>query len=901
MTYEGPWDAEFIESQYERWKADPDSVEKDWQAFFRGFELGRSDAPEKDDLSRTDADAALKQSRVEALIYRYRDIGHLLSCLDPLAACPTSHPFLEPGAFGLGSEDMGRTFYFRGLPEKERSMTLADIIGRLRQTYCGDVGVEYMHLQDPEERGWLMARLEAGQGRHATGPDEKVRILRKLCESTAFEQFIHRKYLGQKRFSGEGADAMVPMVDALVSHAGDVHGCGRIIMGMAHRGRLNMQVNVLGKPYSDILREFENRHDPGMVVGGGDVKYHSGFDGEVSTRGGKRVHVVMAHNPSHLESVNPVICGMARAYQEQDGKHHTVPLILHGDAAFAGQGVVAETLNMSQLEGYGTGGTIHLVINNQIGYTALPDDLRSTRYATDMAKMLMVPIFHVHGENPEAAVAVIKLAVDYRTAFLKDVVIDLVCYRRYGHNEGDEPYFTQPLMYERIKNRPPLSDIYFNQLKEEGVVDEKGFEEINGGVAACLKAAHDRAVKESEPEKEKTGAAPGLQTQKQKPLKTSVSASRLKSLAKKINRVPDGFSLHRKLERLLTNRRDAVEKGAGIDWANAEALAFASILEDGVPIRLSGQDSQRGTFSQRHSAVFDMKTSEPHVPLNTLGEEQALYYAINSLLSEAGVLGFEYGYSLIRKDGLTIWEAQFGDFANNAQSVIDLYIAAGETRWGRRSGLVLFLPHGYEGQGPDHSSARIERFLQLAAEENMRICIPTTPAQYFHLLRRQAGDSNLKPLVVMTPKSLLRRPEAVSGTGELSRGTFREVIDDPAGVKNPEKVILVAGKLYYELEQARSEEGGDHTALVRVEQLYPFPEKALSEIVHRYKKAARWVWAQEEPENMGAWRFVAPLFRSLFNLELEYVGRKASASTATGYHSVFTDEQKALLRQAMAE
>ncbi len=898
MTYQGPWSAEYIESQYKRWKEDTAGVEKDWQAFFRGFELGRTDQRGDKVLPGTEGNA-IKQSRVESLIYRYRDIGHLLSCLDPLAACPTSHPFLEPEAFGLDKEDMGQKFYFRGFPGEDRSMKLADIISHLKRTYCRDVGVEYMHLQDPEERRWLMDRMESTQNHPPLDTDEKTRILQKLCESYAFEQFVHKKYLGQKRFSGEGADAMIPMTDALASHAGDEHACNRIVMAMAHRGRLNMQVNVLDKPYEDIFREFENQHDPDSEVGGGDVKYHAGFDGEVKTRGGKPVHVIMAHNPSHLESVNPVIEGMARAYQEKDGKAGTLPLILHGDAAFAGQGVVAETLNMSQLEGYGTGGTVHLVINNQIGYTALPEDLRSTRYATDIAKMLMVPVFHIHGENPESAVGMIKLAVDYRMAFAKDVVIDLVCYRRYGHNEGDEPYFTQPLMYARIKERPSLHEIYFDRLKEEGLVDDRSFKKINDGILECLQAAHDQAVTEKSAGvtgKDKNKSASG----KKKKLDTAVKTSRLKRLAQRINQMPADFALHRKLERLFTGRRDAVEKGDGIDWANAESLAFASIVQEKIPIRLSGQDSQRGTFSQRHSVVFDTNTSEPYVPLNAVEDSQAPFHAINSLLSEAGVLGFEYGYSLIKRNGLTIWEAQFGDFANNAQSVIDLYIASGENRWGRKSGLVLFLPHGYEGQGPDHSSARIERFLQLAAEENMRICLPTTPAQYFHLLRRQAMDDVLKPLVVMTPKSLLRHPAAVSGIGEFAKGTFSEVMDNPDAVKNPGKVVFVAGKLYYELEKAKAENNHNDVALVRVEQLYPFPENALSAIVEKYKSCDKWVWAQEEPENMGAWRFMAPLFEKRFGLQLRYIGRKASASTATGYHRVFLEEQRALVRKTLA-
>ncbi len=891
MTYQGPWDADYIEAQYERWKKDPAGVEKDWQAFFRGFELAMVSGPGTGDVAR-------KQSRVEALIYRYRDIGHLLACLDPLAACPTSHPLLEPDAFGLDSGDMDRAFYFRGFPAEERTMPLSDIIARLRRVYCGDAGVEYMHLQDPEERAWLRERME-GQETPADA-EEKKRILRKLVEASAFEEYIHRRYLGQKRFSAEGAETMIPMLDCAVRQAADHHGCGRIVMGMAHRGRLNVQVNVLNKPYEDIFRAFEDQHDPEADVGGGDVKYHSGFDGIVETGTGKRVSVIMAHNPSHLESVDPVIAGMTRAYRETDESGGTLSLVLHGDAAFAGQGIVAETLNMSQLEGYGVGGTIHLVINNQIGYTALPDDLRSTRYATDVAKMLMVPIFHVHGESPEAAVRIMKLAVDYRMQFAKDVVIDLVCYRRHGHNEGDEPYFTQPLMYERIKDRPVVHALYYDRLREEGSANEKDYEAMRSGVDECLREAHDKAVKE----KPKTGVENQTSRDKEQaedvPASgTAVDSRRLRDIAKTINTVPENFVLHRKLKRLFDGRLEAVETGKGIDWANAESLAFASILKDKTSIRLSGQDSRRGTFSQRHAVVFEANTADTYVPADSVSAGNARFAPINSLLSEAGVLGFEYGYSLVNRKALTIWEAQFGDFANNAQAVIDLYVAAGEYRWGRKSALVMLLPHGYEGQGPDHSSARIERFLQLAADGNIHVCIPTTPAQYFHLLRLQAARAATKPLVVMTPKSLLRNPAAVSRIEDFSDGAFRDVIDDPESPGSPEKVVLVSGKLYYELEQAREESGREGIVLIRVERLHPFPETALETIRDRYDACDNWAWAQEEPENMGVWRYMDPLFHKAFGRRLEYIGRPAAASPATGYHRVFQDEQTALVSRIM--
>ncbi len=908
MTYNGPWSTEYIEEQYRRWKSDPEAVEKDWQFFFQGFELGVTEMPVAAEAGEVcDEDTVRRQSRVEALIYRYRDIGHLLACLDPLAACPTQHPLLSPGAFGLTDADMDRSFYVPGLPSENRIKPLREIIDHLKQTYCRSIGVEYMHLQDPDERKWLRERMESIRNRPEFEAEEKRRILRKLCEAAGLEQYIHKKYLGQKRFSAEGADAMVPMLDALINHAAYHNECDQIVLGMTHRGRLNVQVNVLGKSCEALFREFEDQYNPDADVGAGDVKYHKGFHGKITTGHGREIDIRMADNPSHLESVNPVVEGMARARLDTIGLDHTskvMPVLLHGDAAFTGQGIVAETLSMSQLDGFHTGGTVHIVINNQIGYTALPEDLRSTRYSTDIAKSLMIPIFHVHGENPEAAVYIVKLACDYRMAYGKDVVIDLVCYRRYGHNEGDEPYFTQPLMYERIKNRPSPDVLYADQLKDEGVVDVTAVKQLNDGINEKIETAFDSVRKE----KEGKGPGSGKETSesalpplvKRLEVKTAVKQKRLKDLALKLNTVPDGFHLHRKLERLLENRRKAVEEGEKIDWSNAEALAFGTILEEKIQVRLCGQDSQRGTFSQRHSVLFDTESSDPYVPLQHVSDDQAPFYTINSLLSEAGALGFEYGYSVIRRDALTLWEAQFGDFVNNAQGIIDLYIASGESKWRCESGLVLLLPHGYEGQGPDHSSARVERFLQLAAEDNLQVCNPSTPAQYFHLLRRQAVGSILKPLVILTPKSLLRHPLAVSTIRDLTAGGFEPVIDDPESGKSPKTVLFVSGKLYYELYRARQETGSKQTAIVRIEQLYPFPEAAVEKISKQYKSAKTWRWVQEEPENMGAWHYAAPIFEKRLSLPLAYVGRNASASTATGYHHVYKEEQQRIIDEALS-
>ncbi|MDZ7831501.1 MAG: 2-oxoglutarate dehydrogenase E1 component [Desulfobacterales bacterium] len=904
MTYAGPWSAEYIESQYERWKNDPEQVSREWQFFFQGFELGYERPQASAEEMTCDEDMVRKQSRVEALVYRYRDIGHLLSCLDPLVACPTSHPLLEPSAFGLADADMDTAFYVPGVGET-RTMTLKEILQWLRQTYCRSVGVEYMHLQDPDEREWLRERMESVSNRPSLDTDEKVRILNKLSQARRFEQFIHKKYLGQKRFSLEGADAIIPMIDSLFNHAAG-YDCTDIVIGMAHRGRLNVETNILGKLYEDIFRDFENQYNPDAEVGAGDVKYHKGHSATIKTKTGAEIGVTLPSNPSHLESVNPVVVGMVRALLDtrENGSHHSaMPVLLHGDAAFAGQGIVAETLNMAQLDGYRTGGTIHIIINNQIGYTTLPEDARSTRYSTDIAKGYMVPIFHVHGEDPEAVIHITKLACDYRMKFGKDVVIDVVGYRRYGHNEGDEPYFTQPEMYGRIKARPSLDEIYAGQLAGDGMISNEAREKIESDINDCLQAAFDTAKEEKQAagksdktagKTDKTAPAEGFSTD------TPVEKDALLEISEKLVQLPEDFHLHKKLQKLHDKRRKAVGAGEGIDWAAAELLAFGSILTDGIPVRLSGEDSQRGTFSQRHSVLFDVESNAEYIPLNHLSENQAPFYSINSPLSEPGVLGFDYGYSLKRPDALTLWEAQFGDFINNAQAMVDLYIASGETKWGNRSGLVLLLPHGYEGQGPEHSSARFERFLQLCAEDNIEVCYPTTPAQYFHLLRRQAVGKILKPLIVMTPKSLLRHPRAVSVMADFTDGGFYPVLDAGLSNKKVKKAIFVSGKLYYELAQAISESETKDIALIRIEQFYPFPEEEIKEVMSRYKSAENWLWVQEEPENMGGWWFIDGRFRNRLDTRLNYIGRNASASPATGYPQVFKQDQERIVKDAVS-
>jgi 2-oxoglutarate dehydrogenase E1 component len=893
--------ADFVDSQYQRWKSDPKNVPRDWQLFFEGFELGVSGECKAAGIC--EERQVLRQSHVEELVHRYRDLGHLLACLDPLMACPTDHPLLNLEAFDLTEDDLDRTFFVPRTFQAEQ-MPLRDLIRALRETYCHAIGVEYMHLQDPSERLWLQERMEPMRNRPTLGKEVQIRILNKLYQATLFDQFLHAKYIGQKRFSIEGAEAVVAMLDAVAHHDAE-QGCREIILGMAHRGRLNVQTNVLEKLYEAVFCEFEDSYNPESLAGSGDVKYHTGFFAEIRKRQGEGLRILMAANASHLESVDPIVEGIARARQESFGSHGreaVLPVLIHGDAAFAGEGVVAETLNLSQLEGYSTGGTLHIIINNQIGFTTLPQDARSTRYSTDVAKMLMVPIFHVHGEDPEAVVHVARLAADYRREFSKDVVIDVVCYRRYGHSEGDEPYYTQPQMYARIKDRPPPSRIYAEKLIAEGIIAEDDLKRIQDGITQCLETAHKSAL-------EKTCAPPfmdffenweGLDgNYSHDPLPTGVPEERLLALAGKVHVYPEGFAIHPRLHRILERRLESIKKGEEIDWAGAEMLAFASLLAEGTPVRLTGEDSRRGTFSQRHTVLVDTKTGEHFTPLNSLDETQAPFMVYDSMLSENAVLGFEYGYAIASPQTLVIWEAQFGDFANNAQVIIDQYIAAGESKWGRRCGLVLLLPHGFEGQGPEHSSARLERYLQLCAEENIQVCYPTTPAQYFHLLRRQVKRSFRKPLIAMAPKSVLRHPQAVSRLDEMASGYFQEVLDDASGTDSPRRVLICSGKVYYDLVATRESRQAADIAILRLEQFYPFPLEQMRLIADRYTLAKEWFWVQEEPENMGGWSFVREYIREATGKDVQYIGRKPAASPATGYHSIHKREQAALIDQAV--
>ena len=888
----------WIEEQYRLWRQAPDQLPADWQAFFAGFELGGGTLAAVPAEGGPSA-APLKQSGVQSLIYRYRDIGHLLACTDPLSPCALSHPLLDLAAFDLTEADLDTVVHTRRF--MKQSATLREILEVMRATYCRAIGVEFMHIQEPAERQWLIDRMEPVENRTHFPRDEQLRILGRLQEATLFEEFLHRRFIGQKRFSLEGGEALIVLLDQLVGQTAG-HGIGAMVLGMSHRGRLNVLANILGKPLANIFAEFADNRELG-IVGEGDVKYHKGFSADLEAAPGHRLHLTLAFNPSHLEAVDPVVEGTSRARQDRigtDGRKRLLPVLIHGDAAFAGQGIVAETFNLSQLEGYGTGGTVHLVINNQIGFTTLPADARSTRYATDGARMLMIPVFHVHGEDPEAVAHVARLALDYRQAFGRDVVVEIICYRRHGHNEGDEPFFTQPLMYERIKGRPPAHRLYADQLIVAG--------EETATIAAMEEAVKARLESALQEEPDPTadlghdGAWQAIQRDYTPvDVATGVPREILTSLADRLATLPDGFSPHPKVAALLERRRETVQEGTGLDWGNAETLAYATLLNEGVVVRLSGQDSRRGTFNHRHAVLHDLHTDARHIPLNGVAKTGATFQVFDSMLSENAVLGFEYGYAVSFPDSLVIWEAQFGDFANGAQVIIDQFIAGGESKWDRSSGLVLFLPHGYEGQGAEHSSARIERYLQLCAEDNLLVVYPSTPAQLFHLLRRQVKLPFRKPLVVFTPKSLLRHPACVSELADLSDGSFREVLPDPEIREGATTLLICSGKIYYELLEQREAAARRDVAIIRVEQLYPVRTDLLREAVAMFPGAVEWRWVQEEPANMGAWEHLRPHLAEAIGHEPRYVGRPPSAAPAVGSHRLHQVEQDQLISNAFQE
>ncbi|MFL5766625.1 MAG: multifunctional oxoglutarate decarboxylase/oxoglutarate dehydrogenase thiamine pyrophosphate-binding subunit/dihydrolipoyllysine-residue succinyltransferase subunit [Actinomycetota bacterium] len=848
--------------------------------------------------------ATEKEARALQLINQYRVRGHLIADLDPLGAKePNMHPELDPGTYGFSIWDLDREFVTGGLAGKRR-LRLSEILNVLRDAYCGTASVEYMHISEPQEKRWIQDRVEGVS--QTLSDEDRRRILTKLNEAEAFERFLHKKYVGHRRYSLEGAESLIPILDAILNDAADAD-MTDVVIGMSHRGRLNVLANTIGKSYRQIFREFEGDLDPTQVQGSGDVKYHIGAKGKHVAPDGKDISVSVASNPSHLESVDPVVEGMVRAKQDlldRGSEAPVLPLLIHGEAAFAGQGIVAETLNMSQLSGYRTGGTVHVIINNQLGFTTVPSAGRSSTYASDVAKMVQAPIFHVNGDDPEACVRVARLALQFREAFKKDVVIDMWCYRRWGHNEGDEPAFTQPLMYASIEQLRSVRKRYTEKLVNRGDLSVEEAERWLESFSERLRQAFEEtrnAPERVNPVEQQEPAAVGPA----EPRSYGVARAELQTVLDAVTTVPDGFHLHPKLARWLDERRGALELDE-IDWSLAETLAFGSLLKELVPIRLSGQDSRRGTFSQRHAVLMDQETGTEYLPLAHVADPQGKAFVYDSLLSELAALAFEYGYSVADRNTLVMWEAQFGDFINGAQVIVDQYIVAAEDKWGQRSGLVLLLPHGFEGQGPEHSSARIERFLDLCAEDNIEVVVPSTPSQYFSLLRRQALREVRKPLAVMTPKSLLRLPSARSRTQELVEGVFRPVLttwepkkERPGGAGTPPaRILLSSGKMAYDLERRREEAGVEDVAILRLEQLYPFPVEALREALAPFGDAPV-VWVQEEPENMGAKRFVIRHLRRELGIEADAIARPESASPATGSMKVHQQEQERLLEAAL--
>jgi 2-oxoglutarate dehydrogenase E1 component len=851
-----------------------------------------------------------RQAAVLQLINAYRVRGHLIADLDPLGRPPFYHAELDPATYGLTIWDRDRQFITGTLFPGQQTATLRQILERLRRAYCGRIGCEYMNIQHPEQKDWLQARMEPTENAWPLDEATNRRALQQVIEAEEFEQFLHARFVGHKRFSSEGGEAALAILDELLERAANskVH---EAVIGMAHRGRLTVLANIVGKSMVQLFSEFEGDIDPTSIQGSGDVKYHLGASGIRRSAGGNEIVVSVAFNPSHLEAVDPVVEGIVRPKQDRLGdtnRERVIPILIHGDAAFAGQGVVAETLNLSQLDGYTTGGTIHLIINNQIGFTTNPHESRSTPYSTDVARMVQAPIFHVNGDDPKACVRVAQLAFDYRQQFKKDVVIDMFCYRRHGHNEADDPSYTQPILYRKIRQHPSVAELYAKRLIHQGTVTQAEVEQMRQSTKRRLNEVFEQAQQHKEQyEVQELSALPAQPVAV--PLTTAADPAELERVAHGITTFPNDFTVHPKLRNFIEKRREVLD-GAPIDWATAETLAFGTLLLEGTPVRLSGQDSARGTFSQRHLEYYDYENGKPYVPLQHLSPKQAPFQVWDSSLSEYAVMGFEFGYSVGDPLTLVIWEAQFGDFANGGQIMIDQFIVAADTKWGQPSGLVLLLPHGYEGQGPEHSSARIERFLQLSAENNIQVCNCTTPAQYFHLLRRQmhGGPDRRgvrKPLIIFTPKSILRSPKAVSKMDELSTGRFQEFVADP--VIEPSKtsrVLLCSGKVYYDLLAGREQRGIQNVAILRVEQLYPFLAPEFYDLLMRYPLTAEVCWVQEEPKNMGPWPFMQEQIQPILGLSkrsLRFIGRAEGASPSAGALKRHQEEQAYIVEEAFAE
>src|SRR5436190_12286731 len=901
---------DLIEENYRRWRRNPESVDSGWAAFFEGFELGEVPEPDGAVAKPVEVRESSLQSRVDGLVFAYRILGHTIARVNPLAEKRPENPLLTLRELGFSEKDLdlrvSSKFFF-----DNRQMTLRDMIGALEGIYAGPIGSEFMHIQNTRVRNWVLHRLESRPAKLDAPRAVQMALLRVLLEAESFETFLHAHYVGQKRFSLQGAESLMVILDVILQKCPDA-GIEEICMGMTHRGRLNVLANFLKKSLNIIFTEFTENYIPNLVAGDGDVKYHLGYRTVRKLPSGGEVEIRLSANPSHLEAVDPVVEGTARARQRirNDTEHRrkVLPLLLHGDAAFAGQGIVAETLNLSQLHGYGTGGTVHVVVNNQIGFTTIPEDARSSMYATDIAKMIEVPIFHVNGDDPLACMQVSQLALDFRQEFGRDAVIDMYCYRRYGHNEGDEPAFTQPDLYAKIDKHPSVAQLYKRELLEAGTLTDDDAASLETEMNLRLEMALDtfKAIekeKANEQAKFKESTAVFQPEYTSSPVSTGIDQKMLKTIVDALTRVPDDFNVQPKIKRIvLEHRRKVFENGGPYEWHYAELPAFGSLLLEGTPVRLSGQDSARGTFSTRHAILYDAKIGAPYVPLMHLGEKQARICIYNSLLSEAAVLGFDYGYSLDYPSMLCLWEAQFGDFSNGAQTIVDQFIVSAESKWQRPSGIVLLLPHGYEGQGPEHSSGRLERFLQLCAEDNIQVCNLTTSAQYFHLLRRQMKRDFIKPLVIMTPKSLLRAEFASSPAKEFTSGKFEEILGSPeVGPANKMKrVILCSGKVYYDLINHRAEKKIDNAAIVRVEQLYPLHETKLKSMMKAFPKTIGIVWCQEEPENMGAWSFIEPRLRKLFAREIAYAGRDASASPAVGSLARHKREHACVVRDAFS-
>ncbi|MEO5675299.1 MAG: 2-oxoglutarate dehydrogenase E1 component [Chitinophagales bacterium] len=923
LSYINSADPAYVESLYLDFKKDPASIDQDWQRFFEGFDFAVSHAeefevkengingahatsPEIDLPAIESSETVHKEFQVARLITSYRVKAHLISNTNPIRIRKDRHANLDLNFFGLSEEDLDKEFYAGELLRLGKT-TLRRIVETLQKIYCRTIGVEYMYILDPDELGWFQRIFEYGSSSFTFPIEKKKRILEKLIDAVVFEKFLGTKYVGQKRFSLEGGETTIAALDGIINRGAEL-GVEEIVIGMAHRGRLNVLANVMGKTYENIFNEFEGNAKPDQTMGDGDVKYHLGFSSEVKTTSGKKMNLKLSPNPSHLEAVNPVVAGFTRSKSDtlyNSDYDRIIPVLIHGDAAVAGQGVVYECLQMSLLDGFYVGGTIHFVINNQIGFTTDFDDARSSNYCTSLAAILLAPVLHVNGDDPEAVLFAVELAVEYRQKFNKDIFVDMVCYRRHGHNEGDDPKYTQPKMYDAIARHPNPREIYSKILIERGDIEAELAKEMDKNFWKQLQdrldfvKQHPLPYNYQQPELAWKKLRRAIPEDFNSSPETGVSEEAVKLIGEKLTHIPAGFDPLKKTEQLLQKQKDFFEKEQKVDWAWGELMAYGSLLLEGHDVRLSGQDTIRGTFSHRHAIIYDESSNKGYNRLSELSEKQGAFRIYNSLLSEFAVLGFEYGYSLANPDTLTLWEAQFGDFSNGAQTIIDQFICAGETKWNRMSGVTLLLPHGYEGQGAEHSSARLERFLQLGSDYNISVVNITTPANFFHALRRQLYRPFRKPMIVMSPKSLLRHPRCVSARKELVTGRFREVIDDGSVLEplKTRKVLLCSGKIYYDLLEQKEKKQSNDVAIVRLEQLYPLPEKQLQAIVSKYRTAT-FIWVQEEPYNMGAYSFLKMNWKPR-DKDFYCLSRKASASPATGFSKQHAEEQGEIVRMAM--